>query len=393
SQKSFDTKNWYKAVVPGTVMGSLVANNVINDPYFGINLKNVDTEQFKNTWWYRHTINLSANTINKNLSLRFNGINYRANLWINGKKVIGKDEFAGAFRMFTFNINDYVSEGENIIALEMWQRADGEFSIGFVDWNPLPPDRNMGIFRDVLLEINGGVKIRSPFVQAKVDKNSLDAANLTIKTELENNSKKDISGILKIDFELGTIEKEITVKAGESISCEFIPEDYKQLKVSNVNLWWPNGMGNPNLYDLKLKFIADNHIIDKTNSSYGIREIESYLDENKNRAYKVNGEFVLIKGGGWVDDLLLQDTKETVKAQLDYVKHMNLNTIRIEGFWGKDKVFFDLCDKYGILIMAGWSCEWEWEEYLLKPTHPKYGGATNKEDIDLLAAYWKDQML
>lgn len=393
SQNDFNTKDWYNAVVPGTVLGSLAANKVVEDPYFGINMKSVDKEQFKKPWWYRTSIKLSADDLNKSLSLRFKGINYRANLWINGKKVVGKDKFAGAFRMFTFKINDYVIEGENIIALETWQRADGEYSIGFVDWNPLPPDRNMGIFRDVLLEVNGGVKIRSPFVQAEVDKATLNAADLTICAELENNTAKDITGTLKVNFELGQLEKKISLKAGETLSCKFTPEEYGQLKVNNVKLWWPNGMGDPNLYNMHLAFIAGKHVVDQVSSRYGIREIESYLDENKNRAYKVNGKFVLIKGGGWVDDLLLQDTKETVKAQLDYVKHMNLNTIRLEGFWGKDDVLYDLCDEYGILIMVGWSCEWEWEEYLHKPVHPKYGGATSKEDVDLLAAYWKDQLL
>ena len=126
---------------------------------------------------------------------------------------------------------------------------------------------------------------------------------------------------------------------------------------------------------------------------YGIREVTSYLNEDKNRAFEVNGKFVLIKGGGWVDDLLLQDTKESVEAQLKYVHHMNMNSIRCEGFWGKDENLYDLCDEYGILVMIGWNCHWEWEEYLLKPTHEKYGGAFNDEDINLLADSWFDQMM
>ncbi|MCF6358251.1 MAG: hypothetical protein L3J54_10640, partial [Draconibacterium sp.] len=126
---------------------------------------------------------------------------------------------------------------------------------------------------------------------------------------------------------------------------------------------------------------------------YGIREIDSYLNEDKNRVFEVNGKFVLIKGGGWADDLLLQDTKESVEAQIKYVHHMNMNSIRCEGFWGKTEGLYDLCDEYGILVMIGWNCHWEWEEYLLKPTHEKYGGAFSDEDINLLASWWKDQMM
>ncbi len=81
------------------------------------------------------------------------------------------------------------------------------------------------------------------------------------------------------------------------------------------------------------------------------------------------------------------------EAQLRYVRHMNLNCIRCEGFWGKDEMLYDLCDEYGILVMVGWSCQWEWEDYLLKPCDEKYGGAVSTEDINLIAAYWKDQMM
>jgi exo-1,4-beta-D-glucosaminidase len=279
------------------------------------------------------------------------------------------------------------------VALKMEQHADGEYSIGFVDWNPLPRDRNLGIFREVFLEINEGIKIRSPFVWSKVNKETLDAADLFVQAEVINSSQEDIEGILRVNYEIGVVEKPVTVKAGETLTCNFAPEDFKQLLVTGVKLWWPNGMGDANLYHLTTEFISEGRVFDKVEKKYGIREISSYLDENKNRAFEVNGKFVLIKGGGWTDDVLLQDTKESVEAQLKYVHHMNMNSIRSEGFWGKTEDLYDLCDEYGILVMIGWNCHWEWEEYLLKPTHEKYGGAVTDEDINLLAESWKDQML
>lgn len=393
SESGFDTSPWLEAIVPGTVLGSMATTGVIEDPYFGINMQNIDPEQFKNPWWFRTSFTLSAADLEKVISLRFNGINYRADLWVNGKQVAGKDEFAGTYRMFTFNISDVVKEGENIVALKMRQHADGEYSIGFVDWNPLPRDRNLGIFREVFLEINEGIKIRSPFVWSKVNKETLDAADLFVQAEVINSSQEDIEGILRVNYEIGVVEKPVTVKAGETLTCNFAPEDFKQLSVTGVKLWWPNGMGDANLYHLTTEFISEGRVFDKVEKKYGIREISSHLDENKNRAFEVNGKFVLIKGGGWTDDVLLQDTKESVEAQLKYVHHMNMNSIRSEGFWGKTEDLYDLCDEYGILVMIGWNCHWEWEEYLLKPTHEKYGGAVTDEDINLLAESWKDQML
>ncbi len=393
SQNSFNASEWYDAVVPGTVLGSLASTGVIEDPYFGINMQQVDYDQFKQAWWYRTSFKLSSADIKKMVSLRFNGINYRADLWINGKKVVGKDSFAGTYRILTYNIDDFVNEGENAMALKMWQHADGEYSIGFVDWNPLPRDRNLGIFREVILEINEGVKIRSPFVYSKVNKKTLDAADLYIQTELTNSSDKLVEGILKVDYEVGVVEKKVSLKAGETLSCKFSPEDFKQLSVKDVNLWWPNSMGKADLYNIEVEFIAGNKILDKVEKKYGIREVTSYLNEDENRAFEVNGKFVMIKSGGWTDDLLLQDTKETVEAQLKYVHHMNMNSIRLEGFWGKDETLYDLCDEYGILVMVGWNCHWEWEQYLRKPCHEKYGGPVSDEDINLMENYWKDQML
>ncbi len=393
SMNSFSDSNWYKAVVPGTVLGSLVSTGVVEDPYFGINMKKVAPEQFKQPWWFRSGFYLTDIDMNRNVSLRFNGINYRADLWVNGNKVEGKENFAGTYRMFTFNIDKYKKQGKNIIALKMWQHADGEYSIGFVDWNPLPLDRNLGIFREVILEINKGLTIESPFICSKVNTATKDAAELYIQAELVNNSAEEVDGVLMIDYELGIVRKEVSIKAGETLTCSFDPEEFKQLVVQDVELWWPNGMGEPKLYDLRAEFVVKNEVLDRVLTRYGIREIRSYLNAKKNRTFEINGKFVLLKGGGWTDDVLLQDTRSSVEAQLRYIKHMNLNSIRCEGFWGKDETLYDLCDAYGILVMIGWNCHWEWEEYLLKPTHEKYGGAVSDEDIDLLSASWKDQML
>jgi exo-1,4-beta-D-glucosaminidase len=393
SLNDFNTESWYEAVVPGTVMGSLASKKIVEDPYFGINMLKVDPSQFKQPWWFRKSFDLSGADLKKKISLRFNGINYRADLYVNGKKVAGNDTFAGTFRMFTFDIGKFVQEGKNTLALKIYQHADGEYSIGFVDWNPLPIDRNMGIFREVFLEVNDGVKIRSPFVYSKINKESLRDADLFIQSELINRGSVAVKGTLRVDYELGVVEKNVELKPGETLTCSFSPADFPQLSVKDVNLWWPNGMGKPSLYRIKVEFLKGKKIIDREERKYGIREVSSYLDSKKNRAFEVNGKFVLIKGGGWTDDLLLQDTKESVEAQLRYVWQMNMNSIRLEGFWGKDEDLYNLCDEFGILVMVGWSCHWEWEEYLLKPCDEKYGGPVSVEDIDLISASWLDQMM
>ncbi|MDX1284442.1 MAG: beta galactosidase jelly roll domain-containing protein, partial [Draconibacterium sp.] len=365
SKNDYNVESWLEAVVPGTVLGAMATHGVIEDPYFGINMQSINPDDFKKPWWFRTTFNVSANDLSKMISLRFNGINYRADLWINGKKVVGKDEFAHTYRMHTFNIDDYVVEGKNTMALKMWQHADGEYSIGFVDWNPLPRDRNLGIYREVFLEVNEGVKITSPFIYSKVNTKTLNEADLFFQAEIENKTSEVVEGTIRVDYEIGVVEKKITLTANEIYSCRLSPEEFAQLSVKDIKLWWPNGMGEPNLYNMKVEFIADGKVLSNSEKKYGIREITSKLNEDKHRYFEINGKFVLIKSGGWVDDVLLQDTKEYVEAQMKYIRHMNMNSIRCEGFWGKTEMLYDLCDEYGILVMIGWSCHWEWDEYLL----------------------------
>ena len=393
SESSFNTDNWYKSVVPGTVLGSLTSTGVIEDPYFGINMQKVDPGQFKQPWWFRTTFFVTPEEMKKEISLRFNGINYRADLWVNGKLVAAKDTFAGTYRMFTFNVNQFLKAGENTVALKLWQHADGEYSIGFVDWNPLPIDRNMGIFREVFLEINDGIKIRSPFVYSNVNSARSGDADLHIQAEIVNSLKRPVTGTVKVDFGLGKIEKKVKIEAEQTLHCTFSPEDFPVLSVKNAKLWWPNGIGNPDMYKIRIDFVSGRKVIDRAEKNYGIREVTTHLDKRGNRVFEVNGRFVLPKGGGWTDDLLLQDTRESVEAQLRYAKQMNLNSIRCEGIWGKDETLYDLCDQYGILVMVGWSCHWEWEEYLHKPVDEKYGGPVSDDDIKLISAYWLDQML
>jgi exo-1,4-beta-D-glucosaminidase len=393
SQNGFDVSGWYEGVVPGTVMGALSDFNVIEDATFGINMKNMDPTQFQKPWWYRSTFKITADDFKKDVSLRFNGINYRADLWVNGNKVADKEDFAGSFRMFSYNINQFINEGENTLALKITQYADGEYLLGFCDWNPLPTDRSMGIFREVFLEVNDGVKIRSPFVYAKVDTVSKSAADLYVQAEIVNSTNQPVEGIFNVDYEVGNIEKKVVVPANDTLSVRLSPADFPQLSVKNIELWWPNGMGNAKLYNLKTEFTVGNKIVDQVDKKYGIREIHSYLNEDKNRAFEINGKFVMPKGGGWADDIFLRDTRKSVEAQMRYIRHMGLNSIRAEGFWGKDEDLYNLCDEYGILVMIGWNCIWEWEEYLGKACHEKYGGAVTPIDIELLADSWKDQML
>ena len=386
------SNDWYPAQIPSTVLATLVKNEVYKDPYFGKNMEEIPAKKFKVPWWYCTEFNLSHELANKTCLLGFDGINYKANVWLNGSLIANTKDINGAFRRTRFDISDKVSVGKNILAVEVIPPRPGDFSIGYVDWNQYPPDNNMGIFRDVSLHFNNGVSIDKPFVETKVDLKTLKSAELNISAELCNHSNDTISGVLKCYCGSISIEKTVLVRGNSTLTEEFTVNDFPELKIINPDLWWPNNLGDPKLYELDLSFEINGEPSDSKNLEFGIREVGDYMNEDGHRGFIINGKNVLIKGAGWTDDLFLQDTEEFIENQIAYVKHMNLNCIRLEGFWGKDHKLYDLCDQNGILIMAGWSCHWEHEQYLGKPIDPKYGGIIEPDEIELMAQSWEDQI-
>ncbi len=390
SNKDFDTHSWYNVNIPSTVLHALVENGVYKDIFVDENIKNIPAAQFKVPWWYRKEFSLD--NIPQTLMLRFEGINYKANVWLNGKKIADSSVLKNTFRHFRFNISKYVKKGKNILAVEVFPPEAGDFSIGFVDWNPAPPDNNMGIFRNVYLEAFNEVGVYDPFIVTKLnDDNS--KAFLTASVNLRNTSDKDIKGSLLVKFNGKTIKKIVDIKSHSDKKIVLTTGEFDELIINNPELWWPHTYGKPHLYHASFEFRKNTAVTDKKDIDFGIRTVSTFFTKDGHRGFKINGKKILIRGGGWVDRLLLDDTPESIRHQLEYVKDMNLNTIRLEGFWGKDQTLYTLCDKMGILIMVGWSCHWEWEDYLGTYCDPEYGGILKDSDIDMMSKAWQDQIV
>jgi exo-1,4-beta-D-glucosaminidase len=392
SSAGFDVQNWYPSSAPRTVLAALLENKVYTDPFFGKNLENVPTEQFKHPWWYRKEFTLEDNNAVSSVRLIFEGINYSANIWLNGEKIDSADTILGAFRMFDIDITETVVQGINALAVEVFPPKPGDFTIGFVDWNPRPPDENMGIWREVKLRMTGPVSVNNLFIQSKIDLNTKQEARLTVSADLINHSDTQVSGMLQGEIEEISFRQPFNLNPREKRKITFKADEHSTLILSNPRLWWPNNLGDPNLYALKLTATVNNQKSDVRSTRFGIREVADYINEEGHRGYKINGEKVLIRGGGWVDDLFLVEDPKKIEAQVEYAKHMNLNAIRLEGFWGSSQTLYDLADLYGILLMAGWSCHWEWEGYLGKPVD-EFGGVKTPEEMDLISRSLQDQIL
>lgn len=408
SQRVFQPRGWYPATVPSTIAGTLVDDRVYPDPFVGMNLRIMpgcsypiganfslrpmpDDSPFRVSWWYRTEFLLPANYRDRNVALHFDGINFRANIWLNGKQIARSDEIAGTFRLHELNIDDVVRVGKpNILAVEVFPALPDDLGWTWVDWNPMPPDKNMGIFRDVYLTSSGPVALRYPQVVTRFDLPSLETAHLTVNAEARNLTDHDVEGVLSGRIEGVRFSQRIKLGPREISSISFTPEQFSQLNFLHPRLWWPVHLGAQNLYRVEMTFAVDGKVSDRQSTRFGIREITSELDNQNHRVFKINGRNVLVRGGGWASDMFLRFMPDRLRAEFQYVRDMNLNTIRLEGQLQPD-YFFDLADEYGILIMAGWCCCSHWEHWQHRDDY-REGPVWDKEDYDIAAKSQADQI-
>lgn len=379
---------WIPAQVPSTLMGVLTANGIEPEALTAADYASIDKRRFEKSWCYRTTFQLPSLRKGEHVLLSFDGICYRANVWLNGKQIADKQEMAGPFRQFEYDVTKEVAK-ENELTVEVFRAQPGEPSIGFADWNPRPADENMGIFREVRVKTCGNVAVSHSAVRSKVNTQTLDEAWLTIATELRNLTDRPVSGIVRGTADGHPFSYPVSLKANERQRLT-IPTE---IHIDHPRLWWCHHMGKPELCDLHLEFVEDGKLSDAEDVRFGIREIRSYLTDEGHRAFLLNGKKVLLRGAGWTDDIYLRDTPATNRLQLEYVRDMNMNTVRLEGFWGTSQNLYDLCDELGLMILVGWSCHWEWEEYLGTPTEDPYGGIISKENISIVAQSFEDQVM
>ena len=402
SETSFKTDGWIRADVPTTVVAAQVKSGLLPDPFYGMNLRQYPGVSypvgfnFSNipmppdspyavSWWYRKEFALSNIFAGKSVWLNFRGINYRANIYVNGKQIANSNDVAGAWRTYEFNVTSVVKQGTNVVAVQVWAPTENNLAITFVDWNPAPPDKNMGLWREVYLTSSGPVALRNPAVLSKVDSPANNGAHLTVSALLKNGSTRAVKGTLKGRIENIEVSQTVDLAARESKDVVFSPDKFPELNLSNPRLWWPAQMGTPNLYDLALSFEVDGAVSDSSKTKFGIREITSEVSEQApdrlKRLFKVNGKNILIRGGGWTPDMMMRETPERLADEFRYVRDMGLNTVRLEGKLETED-FFEMADQQGILVMAGWCCCDFWEHW----------GSWKAEDFEIAKASLRDQI-
>lgn len=357
------TAGWYATTVPSTVFAALVANSVYPDPFVGDNLSQAPASIANGSWWYRTEFTPDAGFDGKAVSLALDGINYRANVWLNGQQIAKSDDVVGTFTSYEWNVSSAVHAGvANALAVEILPPdLKNDLALTWLDWNPGPPDRDMGIWQDVYLRKSSAVSVRGTHVSSKVDP-SLASAALTIKADVTNTTMAAVHATVTAKIEQITVSQDLDLAANEHKTVTFDPGANPSLTLQSPRLWWPAQMGSPELYQGSVSATVGGAVSDSETIQFGIRDVSSSLTDKGYRLFKINGKPILIRGGGWASDMLLRRDQERLDTQFQYVRDLGLNAIRLEGKLEFNE-FFDDADKYGILVIPGWMCCDHWQDW------------------------------
>ena len=380
SEARYTPKDAMKISVPATVLAAQVGTEKIKDPYFGMNLRNIPGtsypvgKNFSNlpmpedspyhcSWWYRKEFTIPSSDRGRRLWLHFGGINYRANIWMNGRRIADSTKVAGAYRTYDFDITEFAKAGQkNVLAIETFAPTETDLGINWVDWSPCPPDKDMGLTGAVDLKSTGPATIRSPLVTTHFTDSSLNQADLTLYGEVANASANPVHGSVSASLMGMHLEQPVDLAPNEAKTIVFSSDKYQQLLVAHPEAWWPYGMGTPKLQTVSIRLYVSGEVSDEAQARFGVREMTSELTDKGARLFRVNGKPILIRGAGWSQDMLLRENPERLEQQFALVRDMHLNAIRLEGKLETED-FYRLADEQGILVMAGWCCCDQWEHW------------------------------
>jgi beta-galactosidase/beta-glucuronidase len=436
---------WFPVTVPSTVLTGLVANKVYPDPYTGMNNMLIpdasDTfnrtyhlEQYshlpgapnpwKKPYWYRTSFSVPSVDKGRHFQLIFKGINYRAEVWLNGRLIADSAKMVGMFEEFDLDASAAIQAGEeNALAVKIYPldfpgepatpqlKALGDFyenggptgdigknvtmlsSVGW-DWIPEVRDRNMGIWQPVYLRTTGQIVISRPRIVTELP-NLPDTglAKLSLDLTLSNNSGQAKQGSVEVtitpeNFTGAPIHfaRNETIDPGGSKTIHLSPEEIPALLMQHPRLWWPNGYGQPWLYRIRLKYADGSGVSDDTSFVFGVRTVSSSTTTVNGwvrRDFFVNGKRVHLVGGAWVPDMMLNRDYQRYDYELRLCRNANVNMVRIwGGGLGETDDFYELADRYGLLV---------WQDFWI--TGDTNGGFKGSADWPLQTSVFVDNVI
>jgi len=390
STRSFQTQGWYAATVPGTVLTTLVNNGVYPEPLYAENMRAIPESLNKTSYWYRASFTVPRSYKGRHVWIHFGGINYEAHVWVNGHQA---GAIRGAFIRGDFDVTPFVKPGrvsvvavlltpqphpgiphEHTAALGVGRNGgdtalDGPTFLSTIGWDWLPAvrDRDTGIWLPVTMDATGPVLIKDPFISADLSA-AYDIAELHVSTTIENKSDKPVTGVLTGTIQLqnapgsGLIfQTPMSVAPNSTQPVVLDSKSIPELRLSDPKLWWPNGYGPQSLYTIVLRFTVGSISSDSVTQQFGIRKIDYQVADSENLTISVNGVRVMVRGGNWgLDEAMKRIPRERLDAEFHMHALANLNMIRNWVGQSTSPDFYDLADRYGILL---------WDEFFQPNPH------------------------
>jgi hypothetical protein len=452
SAPEFNDTGWYPAVVPGTVLTTLIARGVYPDPTYGLNNMAIPESLARQDYWYRTSFETPAQPDGRRFTLTFKGINYSAEVWLNGTRL---GQIKGAFTRGIFDVTGRLqSSTRNVLAVRISPpphpgiaheesiaagpgenggnlALDGPTFVAAEGWDWIPGirDRNTGLWQGVELEATGALKILDPHVVTRLPLPRTDSADVSIEVGVDNHRATPAAAVVEARFEGVTVRKSVTVAPGTS-QIELTPAEFPQLRLRQPRLWWPNGYGRPELYEMTLSVTGDGQVSDTRSLRFGIRQLTYELSlfdhqgrlrrvevdptagwarserlvDGRHEAIKrtangwaesltpagesspavhdvatqslapylvirVNGVPTAPQGGNWgTDDMLKRVSRERLEPYFRLHQAANLNIIRNWLGQNTEEVFYDLADEYGLLVLNDfWAST---QDFQLEPQDP-----------------------
>jgi hypothetical protein len=404
--EKYKPQSWHNATVPGTVLTSLVNDGVYPEALYGENNRpdKIPDSLARTPFWYRTVFNIPKTYAGRHVWLNFDGINFSAQVWVNGRQV---GAMKGAFSRGVFDISQDVRPGKRAVLAVLVSpqphpgdphehtirdgmglnggitALDGPTFLATIGWDWIPAirDRNTGIWQRVFISSTGPVMIKGPLVTTDLPLPKTDSTDVGVQARVENVTDAVQKGVLKGSFGDVRFEQAVEVAPHSSQMVSLDAKNTPSLHVNNPKLWWPNGYGPQNLYQLHLSFEVDGRDSDSKDVSFGVRKISYSVADSENLTISVNGVRVFIRGGNWgLDEAMKRNPRERLEAQIRMHHVANLNMIRNWVGQSTSQDFYDLCYKYGLLV---------WDEFF----QPNPLDGPDPDDFDTYMANVRDKIL
>lgn len=355
---------WIPAKVPGSVYVDLQNAGYIEDPYYAMN--SLSCEWVANRWWiYKATFNVNDSDLEDVLKLTFKGIDYSAQIYLNGNSV-GRHE--GMYLPFECVINEYVhADKENVLVCVLEHAPFADAQPGYTSktkymkarynykWDFAVRLVNLGLYDDVIISKHSTASIDHSFVRPIKSESGWsiyveaemagyrDDPNAQLQLELELNDGKTMCCTHCSPIKVGINKQSLVIKL----------DDFEP------TLWWPNGYGEQKLYHFKALLRDGRGVVsDEVSHNVGFRTLEYIHADGREDALPynvvINGKRIYLKGTNIVPLCSMQGaiSYDTLRMKLEAAKNCNINLFRI---WGgghiESEAFYSLCDELGIMIL------------------------------------------